>query len=244
MHAFQRYLLWKHFQPAVNNIRVCEFPKSGGTWLSQMLSEVLELPYPRNNRLPFSQCIQHEHFIGPTDYKTIVLVRDGRDVMVSAYFHFLIAEHNRPPHLLKKWRGLMNVEDINNVQKHLPKFIEVFSKNYKVASRPIDWASHINSHIISKKVLIIKYEDLLLNAELELEKIINWYNLKPKRDYASVAQEFSFQNQTKRLPGQENNQSFLRKGIAGDWKNYFNDDALYVFNRLSKDTLIQLGYES
>ena len=35
----------------------------------------------------------------------------------------------------------------------------------------------------------------------------------------------------------------MRKGIVGDWKNYFNKEAREIFNHYAGDQLIKLGYE-
>jgi DNA gyrase/topoisomerase IV subunit B len=58
-----------------------------------------------------------------------------------------------------------------------------------------------------------------------------------------VVSKYSFENQTKRKPGEENTNSFLRKGVSGDWKNYFNEEAKDIFKRHAGDLLIKLGYE-
>lgn len=40
---------------------VNEYPKSGGSWIAQMLGKALDLPFPRN-RLPLmTSCIMHGH---------------------------------------------------------------------------------------------------------------------------------------------------------------------------------------
>ena len=46
-----------------------------------------------------------------------------------------------------------------------------------------------------------------------------------------------------RKEGEENNNSFLRKGIVGDWKNYFNKESKKVFKEYAGRELIKLGYE-
>lgn len=243
VHAAQRYVCWHFLPSALQNIRVCEFPKSGGTWLSQMLGDLFDLPYPRNSGLPFKKCIQHEHYPGPSNHKTILVVRDGRDVLTSAFFHFLVAENKRPPTLLKKWRNLMGVDNFDNVEELLPKFIEVFNDNYKVGGRRITWSQHIRSFDLnSNKIIVIKYEDLLKDAFVELEKISNWYSIQPIKAYDEVIQKYSFKSQTNRPNGEEDKDSFLRKGISGDWKNYFNESSIQVFNKLHKETLEDLGY--
>ena len=53
----------------------------------------------------------------------------------------------------------------------------------------------------------------------------------------------SFRATTGREPGQEDRSSFNRKGIQGDWHNYFTDDDKKIFKELTGDMLIRLGYE-
>ena len=59
----------------------------------------------------------------------------------------------------------------------------------------------------------------------------------------SIVHKFSFKNQTARNNGEEKSNSFLRKGISGDWKNYFDSNCVEIFKHYSKDMLINLGYE-
>jgi hypothetical protein len=59
----------------------------------------------------------------------------------------------------------------------------------------------------------------------------------------NVVSNFSFENQSKRKPGDEDSSSFLRKGKPGDWKSKFSKEAAIVFNEYAGRELIQLGYE-
>ena len=69
---------------------VNEYPKSGGTWVGQMLSHALDVPFPRNCLPNFSSCVMHGHYLKPWGMKNVVIVwRDGRDMMVSWYHHCL-----------------------------------------------------------------------------------------------------------------------------------------------------------
>lgn len=63
---------------------VNEYPKSGGTWVGQMLGRALNVPFPRN-RFPVPRSsIMHSHYLDPRGLRNVVLAwRDGRDVMVS-----------------------------------------------------------------------------------------------------------------------------------------------------------------
>ncbi|CCH93129.1 conserved hypothetical protein [Microcystis aeruginosa PCC 9432] len=46
-----------------------------------------------------------------------------------------------------------------------------------------------------------------------------------------------------RKPGEENIKSHYRKGIAGDWKNHFNDEHKQYFKEKYNSLLSELGYE-
>ena len=42
--------------------------------------------------------------------------------------------------------------------------------------------------------------------------------------------------------GEEEKSSFFRKGVVGDWENYFNDASFEVFRKQTGDLLHELGY--
>jgi hypothetical protein len=46
-----------------------------------------------------------------------------------------------------------------------------------------------------------------------------------------------------RKRGEEDQFSFLRKGIVGDWRNHFSAEAAVVFDAHAGSALIELGYE-
>ena len=46
-----------------------------------------------------------------------------------------------------------------------------------------------------------------------------------------------------RQRGQEDPSSFYRKGVAGDWRNYFSEEDRRVFKEEAGELLIRLGYE-
>ena len=54
---------------------------------------------------------------------------------------------------------------------------------------------------------------------------------------------FSFERQSGRPSGEENKESFLRKGVIGDWRTRFSPQAREVFDRYAGEELILLGYE-
>ena len=54
----------------------------------------------------------------------------------------------------------------------------------------------------------------------------------------------SFERLSKgRKKGVEDSSSFLRKGVAGDWRDVFTERDKEVFKEAAGDLLIELGYE-
>jgi hypothetical protein len=96
-----------------------------------------------------------------------------------------------------------------------------------------------------RNVVHVKYEDLRFDTISELERIV--YELSNKNidgnEALRIVDQFSFEKQSGRKPGQESTSSFMRKGIVGDWKNYFTLEAKKKFDYYAGDALIGLGYE-
>ena len=61
---------------------------------------------------------------------------------------------------------------------------------------------------------------------------------------AQAVSSASFEKLSKgRERGQEDVTSFYRKGIAGDWKNYFTERDKEIYKEEAGELLIRLGYE-
>ena len=241
--AVQRYMFWHYLSDLTQNIHVTEFPKSGGTWFCQMLGELTGLPFPRNKMLPLQRCIHHSHYPGPSKKKSFLIVRDGRDVMVSAYFHFLIPGSEKNNALIQKWQRKMGPRDFTDVKKNLPSFIEVFSSTCKIGGKVTSWADHILSFKNSTdKLMMIRYEELLTRPAEKMEEALSWIGHFHHHDVVRVVDKFEFKKQSNRDQGTEDRSSFLRKGISGDWKNYFTGEAEDVFYRFHLEGIKYLGY--
>lgn len=227
------------FYPLIN-----EYPKSGGSWLSQMLGAALGLPNPRN-RLPLLRSsIMHGHYLQPQGLKNVVLVaRDGRDVIVSLYHHLISANNFASSRGQDHARGVLRFGDPAAVAHNLPSFIEA---NARGELHPrFGWgefyARWIGHPCIRAET---RYEAMLADAAGELYRIQRALGgFVSREECEAIADRFSFARQAGRRPGQEDRGSFLRKGIAGDWRRIFTRAAAEVFDRYHGDTLIALGYE-
>jgi hypothetical protein len=96
-----------------------------------------------------------------------------------------------------------------------------------------------------KEATHVRYEDLRRDTAGELRRIVlglTGERLSPE-EAGAIAEEFSFERQAGRQPGEENRKSFLRKGVVGDWRSHFSPEARETFDRYAGDELILLGYE-
>jgi hypothetical protein len=232
---------------------VCEYPKSGGTWFGKMLADVLGLPYPAPPLFPVTfPAVMHNHWTyDPRLRRCCYLVRDGRDVMVSFFFHRMRRikragiDSNRahaPTYRRLFGRGY----DPDDAIGLLPRFIE------REFARPrdcrVNWARHVDGWAAPDghpHVTYLSYEELLEDCAGTLTRTVrSLTGQEPDPWRIGIAVEkFSMARMTGRTQGQEDRSSFVRKGIAGDWRNHFTRETAELFDRLAGDTLVRLGYE-
>lgn len=238
-------MLMVHLLPGVLPLYiVTEYPKSGGSWLAQILSEYFNVPFPRNRFPKLQSSVIHGHYnYHPLMKNVFVVLRDGRDIMVSFYFQSLLKNDRLNSQLVELTRKELRFDDYDDVKNNLPMFIE-----YKFIRKrhPIfTWSDFVNKWS-DKKATFIRYESLLEDTEKEMTRALSEFSSAPVDGNVlkRAIEKYSFKNQANRNPGEEDRSSFLRKGIAGDWKNYFSKEACEVFNKYAGRELIKLGYET
>ncbi len=223
---------------------VNEYPKSGGSWLGQMLAAALGLPFPRNRLPMLSPSIMHGHYLNPWNIKKAVIIwRDGRDVLVSQYYHSLFKNERGNARLVDITRDDLRFKDYDDIKANLPLFLKYV---YETKKHPrFSWKDFVDSWADNRQAIHVKYEDLRLNTSYELQRIVKeiaGIELHENRAQ-QIAYEYSFEKLSKRKSGNENKNSFMRKGIIGDWKNHFTKETKELFAGYAGDALITLGYE-
>jgi len=240
---------------------VAGLPKSGTSWLENMLSEY---PGYKKNMLPmatkFEQRNNGSHFLELEkewlrqlegsltvlklhnwgsennvnvlkDLKIpyVVLFRDLRDVAVSHYFYVRNTWHH-PEY--DDYKDL----DIEGGIKHFARtLLPAFTK----------WIYSWKQNADSELGLIIRYEDMKVDTFKVFSKVVDHYNLPSgEKTLKTIIKKYSFENQSGgRSRGEENQSSFYRKGVSGDWKNHFTDEITKLFKEKVGQLLIDVGYE-
>ena len=247
-YALQRKLMWAFLARKLGAYLVAEYPKSGGTWYSQMLSEYLELPFARNTSKPhFTQCVMHGHelYKGYDDRVSVVL-RDGRDLMVSFYYHHLFYNDWNHHPSVDKHRAQIGFDDFDDIYANLPKFIVYMNEVWGRRFNHFTWAQFIESWLPNVPAeRLIKYEDLLASPLSTMERALKSLTGREVDTIKleAIVEKYRFENVAGRKQGAEKKSSFLRKGVAGDWVNHYSQESREVFDRYFGDALIRCGYE-
>ena len=232
---------------------VSEYPKAGGTWLSNLLADYLAIPFPKFSALPLAcQCIVHNHWRWhPRLNRVFYLYRDGRDVLVSYYFmrmRMIAQPANAYERKMRRryvrlfGRGF----DPEHTAATLPRFIEL--EMTRPLQARINWPDHISEWYdpARRNIAYLSYEELLTSPVPTLERCLERFLDEPvdRARLAESVDRWSFSRLSGRTPGTEDRNDFLRKGIAGDWRNHFTRDACEVFDRYAGQALLALGYET
>jgi hypothetical protein len=168
----------------------------------------------------------------PPNSRRFVVIRDLRDTLVSGYFSIKVS-HPLIANRLEYWRGKLHEMSVSDgliylMEEWLPPSVAI----------QVSW--------LESGERLIRYESLLEHDLEILEPVLlEECGLPVSREQLQRAVS---KNRFERLThgrerGQENVKSHERKGIAGDWRNYFDDQVKDVFKARYGDLLIATGYE-
>ena len=210
---------------------VNEFPKSGGTWLAQMLADALDLPFRRHTPIQYEPSVTHGHFLRPHGLRNVVIMwRDPRDILVSFYYHcFFVNEHNNAllVHLMKR---RCPFRDYSDIRSNLPTFIKFVTKTPITPS--FSWRDFATSWADREDVVHTSYESLRADTPSEISRIVS--DLTGKTLTNSEAAQVTDRHSFVRAKGRASlstdvEMSFVREGSVGGWERHFSSQAMDVF---------------
>lgn len=243
------FMLGKRFPQSVPLIFVLGYPKSGTSWVCQLIADYMQLPFPQHSILPIGcAAVVHGHETVTAKYPIgVYVMRDGRDVMVSAFNH--LRNHAKAGGKSRWNTDFFRFAQLDSPVDNyaaLPRFIEYSATHPFGAHR--NWADHVKSFYAAKNhhFGLVRYEDLVADTVAALSTTISQLSVDEvdAGQIVQTANRFSFERLAGRASGKEDQMSYLRKGTAGDWQNCFNQESAEVFQKYFGDALVQAGYES
>ena len=191
--------------------------------------------------------------------RSVYIYRDFRDVVISSFFYLHSGIHENGIRKDKK-NSLKSIYFIlrSDPKRLLLEHTETISRSWSdgVGS----WSNHINTwqDFCSKNpksnIVFVSYEGLLNNTLETVKEIIEGIQLPlpPEHHLKEAIRRQSFQkqksffqeisNDTDAPFGKDFNIKFLRKGIAGDWKNFFTKEMGEIVEEYHGEMLRKLGY--
>lgn len=240
----------QHFYPTTyikeNDIIIAGFPKSGNTWMQNLISGVLygidstllpdrltqelvpEITKGYYKRILNFVCFKSHDLPKPEYRKIIHLVRDGRDAMAS-YYHFR--------------KGLGYNE---TYKQHIIEGQNVYPCKWHLYNEK--WIENpYNSDIIT-----IRYEDLLKNPLIEMQRICKFIGVERQNELILRSIEGnSFKNMQKKEETFKkhsniwpDDKKFFRKGKIGSYKEEIPKELVKYFENESHLILSHFGYSN
>ncbi len=166
----------------------------------------------------------------PGTYRRFIIIRDLRDTLISLYFSHRYS-HGKTSDAITSSRDILNSLNIRD------GLIWLMENRLKVSA-------DILQSWLGTNDLLIKYEHLLEDEYGMFERIIDYCEIDvSKEKLSSAVKSASFENITHRDKGEENVHAHQRKAIAGDWRNYFDEELKVKFKKKYGELLVASEYE-
>ncbi|XP_061445211.1 sulfotransferase 1 family member D1-like isoform X2 [Rhineura floridana] len=237
----------ENFQAKPDDLLIATYPKSGTTWISEILDmiyndgnvekckrdaifnrvpfmeliipgvengveQLAKMPSPRLVKTHLPVQLLPESFWGK-GCKMIYVARNAKDVVVSYYHFYKMAKMHPEPGTWDEFLGKFVAGEV------------AFGS----------WYDHVKGWWEKKKshpILYLFYEDMKEDPKRELQKVIQFLEKQITEEVVNrILHHTSFKEMQKNPTSNyrmvppdhmdHNVSPFMRKGIAGDWKNHF-----------------------
>lgn len=240
---------------------VAGLPKSGTTWLEKMLSS-----WPGFSEILIPEAAAHEMKQGGSDRYDIPpnIFDRFKDMLVLTKMHVHGSEHNarvlrdagvRYAVLFRDLRdvAVSNTYYVRNTPWH-PEHPHYAGKTVQdclavFAERTlVDYANWVRlwaKNADPERSVILRYEQMLEGVEACLRQIADLFDLDASPEtIREIADKNSFSRMSGgRNRGEASESNFVRKGVAGDWRNHFTPALCDLYKAKIGPFLVDFGYE-
>ena len=234
------------------NIIIVGYPKSGNTWATRLVAELIKCPVagfldePQNkdiviegsDRKSLYAAFKAHHTIdklvkSPTAiHKVICIVRDPRDIAVSG------------AHFFKKLNDFRSA----NILDNFDAMVETVCHGSPYAAWcNTPWSQHVTGYLAncSDLLIIIRYEDLIADGLKQLRRIASFLNIdRSDTDIQECinAQHFEAIKKNAFEKGDIKNFDFLREGKSGQYRHALTAAQIRRIELSCSNEMIKLGY--
>ena len=249
-------------------IFVIGFPKSGNTWLARLLAEVTSsridhtnpvdaadnLPDRKGNYL-ISKLHASGGLIVPEDARGVYIVRDIRDVLVSAFFfnNRFMREDLVKLDSTSGWARCLLCKayfrhQIRRMNKcwcgnELSVLMDWVHGNKNTVG---SWSDHLVSWAKNPSVIVVRYEDLLRNTKGEMRRILGALKIDVSDEMLKeTISNQSFKKKKSKFiqSGNLQNVQFLRSGKAGGWRDFLSPGMVKEIEMTHARVMNEYGYK-
>jgi hypothetical protein len=195
-------------------------------------------------------CLDEIHEIYP-EARIIHIVRDGRDVAVSAMHHWWREAQDQPGGVFELTPEELKIRDayLADREGFLASGRSIFTEE-RLGQLARRWSYRVGkahrdgTTLYGERYLEIRYEDLLQDdAPNTLRRVLELLHARSDDDVIErCIRASSFERVSSRRRGEEDSRSFFRKGVAGDWRGVFTERDRQIYEELAGDQLAKMGY--
>ena len=164
--------------------------------------------------------------------RALVILRDPRDILISLMFAWLYS-HPVDGNIQIVRRILSELHGHGDRLTYVMGAIGPCQRMIRTWSADRDATS-----------LLVRYEDLAEDPVSGFRRILDWLGWNSCQDLLLTAiEELSFESRVGRKRGDEDCSSHFRRGLPGDWRNYFTREHGRLWETLYPGLLTAAGYE-
>jgi len=257
--AFDRSPAGRNLTVLPGDIFIVSYPKSGNTWTRFLIGNLIYQDTPITfanveSRLPSLYVhsdralrklprILKSHDCFDPRYRTVIyIVRDPRDVVVSAY-HYAVK--------------LGILPNNHGMEEFVPRLLDgSFDSGLLVNPRWGSWYDHVASWLAmqhNRKFLLLRYEDMLDDPQRELAKVADFLQLEASPERLARAVQLSSADHMRELEKKQAaewsltkntrpDMAFVRQAKQGSWKSELPRRAVADIESTWGSLMRKLGY--
>ena len=259
-----RQLAGRNLTVYPDDVFLTSYPRSGNTWTRFLIGNLIYQDEPvsflniearvpeiyfnsdhQMRALPRPRILKSHECFQPFYRSVIYIVRDPRDVAVSFYHHNLKAG---------------NIPDRYPMDDFVHRFLTA-----EFDHRWGTWADHVQSWLLLRQndpnFILLRYEDMKLNAERELLRVADFLRQRTFHDIDCAPEkvrqaiELSSPERMRKLEKEQGrdwvltkstrmDKPFVRSAIAGKWKSVLSPTSVEAIEIAWGPVMRQLGYET